>query len=294
MQGWCANPNGCHPGAGRSTQESVETFTQAPVETVTEMPVEPIEQPIEPVVQPEPVVEPGVIPDAVQGVIDNTTENAISFLLGELIKYGIIAAIVIIAFVFLKKAVVAIIKNAKEVQVVEHAKNTVTTYNGQITQFADERRRAEERRLRNLAERAKNLKDESAIALDKFVNDGKNYYETKVSDETAVRDKLEASLQTNTVQNYDIDDFKIKGLALSDLRDYDDTTRQLFTTKNPDEIFADLKGLDSLTEGLETTYKNYRDVTVPAMETKVKGKRKQAGPASDASPIKLPPRPRLP
>lgn len=229
LETWCASPKGCYKSTDPVTGEETLTngVSQAPALPGSTEETNPL-----------------------QDIIDNSINHLVNASMGKLLEVLLWIVIAIVVLAVIKKLMVAGVAKAKSLDIGSQVSNAGKNYAAQKEkEYADKVRTiAEAKKLRLQAIKTISNDEEygkAYNALEEVLENGKSFYEREISKQDSIQGSLEESLGKQTTKMKSVD-LGADDLSLKSLRSYDMQTREMFTTRNPDTLFAEYNDIDPL------------------------------------------------
>lgn len=261
METWCASPKGCYKTTDPVTGETATNngISQAPA-------------------LPDGTEETNPL----QSIIDHSIDYFVNASAGKLLQILFFVVVAIVVLVVIKNLMVAGVAKAKSFDASNRISNAGKAY-------AEEKHRLHNAQVKAIAEAKKNRRSiadsitndadygHAFNALEAVLENGKSFYEREIAKQDNIQSDLEESL-ANSTKGMQTVDMGAPDLSLKSLRTYDDETKDMFTTKSPDRLFAEYNKLDELAA---LSYNDIPDVDysapaeyVSAQERKLQGAKK--------------------
>lgn len=262
MEAWCANPKGCYKTTDPGTGETVinNGISKAPALPDTPEDTNPL-----------------------QDIINKSIDYFVNASAGKLLQILFFVVVAIIVLVVIKKLMVAGVAKAKSFDASSKISNAAKNY-------ASEKHRLYEAQVHAIAEAKKNRRSiASSIAndedyghafnaLEEVLENGKSFYEQEISKQDRLQALSEQSLEDNLTATVPSVDMGAPDLSLKSLRTYDDETKDMFTTKSAERLFAEYNKIDEM---VTLSYNDLPDVDysapaeyVSAQDRKLQGAKK--------------------
>lgn len=227
---WCASPKGCYKSVDPATGETVTSggqYTQPAGEATDTNPL--------------------------QDIINKSIDYAISASFNELLKFVLIIAGIIIAFIFIKKIMKAGVDKVSSMELKTkahetakaHLKEKQRSYEAQLAKIAEEKKARLQAKLNHSVEEGDlaNTTD----ALQEVLDDGMSFYQTEIAKLDKIQKEAEASLHEDYSTNNDKVDMQAGDLTLQSLRKYTNETKELFKAVDPSKLFGEFNQLEEQT-----------------------------------------------
>lgn len=224
---WCASPKGCYKSVDPVTGETVTSggqYTQPAGETTDTNPL--------------------------QDIINKSIDYAISASFNELLKFVLIIAGIIIAFVFIKKLMKAGVDKVSSMELKTkahetakaHLKEKQRSYEAQLAKIAEEKKAKLQAKL-NYSPEDGDL-DNTTDALQEVLDDGMSFYQREIAKLDRIQKESEASLHEDYSLNNAKVDMQAGDLTLQSLRKYTNETKELFKAVDPSTLFAEFNRIE--------------------------------------------------
>jgi hypothetical protein len=244
---WCASPKGCYKTVDPATGESVTSNGQ--------------------------YVQPGgesADTNPLQDIINKSIDYAISASFSELLKFVLIIAGIIVAFVFIKKLMRAGVDKVSSMDLKTKAHETAKahlrekqrSYEAQLERIAEEKKAKLQAKLHHLHQEGE--LDDTTYALQEVLEDGMSFYQKEIAELDRIQKEQEASLNEDYSLNAEKIDMHAGDLTLQSLRKYSKETKELFNAVDPSKLFEEFNRLE------EQTFSSYSGDVSDLMEADLK------------------------
>lgn len=226
---WCANPKGCYKTVDPGTGESITSSgtTTVPVSTTEDT-------------------------NPLQDIIDNSIDHLVNASFGKILQFALIIIGIIIAFVIIKKLMVAgaakvssmDIKGKAHDAAKRHMAEKKLQYEQQVKEIAEKKAQAA---LKRLHPKDGDYQD-TLNELHEVLEDGQSFYQREIAKQDRIQELSEESLHEDFSAKIEDIDMGAGDLSLKSLNSYSDETKKLFAAVPASKLFEEFNKLDQFTE----------------------------------------------